>query len=307
MDRAAAEDWIRAHVDPVGPIETAHKRPWATVLRVPLADRIVWFKACAPVQAFEPRLTGELFARWPNRVAEVLGRDDERAWLLLANAGTSMRALGNPPETWLLALPLYAELQRGEAAHARDHLANGVPDLRVATWSARYDDLLKRDLPLDSSEIRRLREFARRFAELCGELAAHNVPETIQHDDLHMANVYKDGNRLRVLDWGDSSISHPFASLVVTFRFLEEINKLPPGDPWFRRLRDAYLEPWGTGLTDAFALGIRIGTFAHAFAWTRQRNALPEDARPEFDKVFSIVLRRAITQILDEDVCLPRQ
>ena len=60
--------------------------------------------------------------------------------------------------------------------------------------------------------------------------------------------------RLRVLDWGDSSISHPFASLVVTFRFLEEFNKLPPGDPWFPRLRDAYLEPWGHGLTDAFAL-----------------------------------------------------
>jgi hypothetical protein len=26
-------------------------------------DRVCWFKACAPVQAFEPRLTAELFAR----------------------------------------------------------------------------------------------------------------------------------------------------------------------------------------------------------------------------------------------------
>ena len=40
MDRAAAEDWIRAQVDPVGPIEMAHDRPWATVLRVPLANGI---------------------------------------------------------------------------------------------------------------------------------------------------------------------------------------------------------------------------------------------------------------------------
>ncbi len=299
MDRASAEAWIRAHVHPVGPIEVAHERPWATVLRVPLADSVAWFKACAPVQAFEPRLTGELFARWPDRVAEVLGQDDERAWLLLSDAGTPMRVLGNPPEAWLVALPLYAELQRGEAPHAHDHLAHGVPDLRVATWSARYDDLVKRDLPLDIDEIRRLRGFAPRFSELCGELAAHNVPETVQHDDLHMANVYKDGERLRLLDWGDSSISHPFASLVVTFRFLEEINKLPPGDPWFARLRDAYLEPWGTGLTEAFALAVRIGTFAHTVAWIRQRDALPEEARPAFDKAFSIVLRRAIAQILD--------
>jgi Phosphotransferase enzyme family len=299
LDRAAAEHWIRAHVDPVGPIESAHERPWATVLRVPLADSIAWLKVCAPLQAFEPRLTGELFARWPDRVAEVLAQDGERGWLLLADAGTPMRALGNPPEAWLCALPLYAELQRGEAAHAHDHLAHGVPDLRVSTWSARFDDLLKRDLALDRDEIRRLKEFAPRFSELCGQLAAYNVPETIQHDDLHMANVYKKGQRLRLLDWGDASISHPFASLVVTFRFLEEINKLPPGDSWFPRLRDAYLEPWGASLTDAFALAIRIGRFAHTFGWIRQRDALPEEARPEFDKGFSIVLRRAIAQIRD--------
>lgn len=299
VDRAAAEDWIRAHVDPVGPIETAHERPWATVLRVPLADRIIWFKACEPVQAFEPRLTAGLFARWPDRVPEVLGRDDERAWLLLADAGTPMRALGNPPEVWLHALPLYAELQRGEAPHARDHLAHGVPDLRVATWPARYDDLLRHDLPLEQHEIHRLRRFAPRFSELCGELAAHSVPETIQHDDLHMANVFQDGDRPRLLDWGDSSISHPFASLVVTFRFLEEFNQLPPHDPWFLRLRDAYLEPWGPGLSEAFALGVQAGAFAHTFAWMRQRDALKQEARPEFDRAFNIVLRRAISQIVE--------
>jgi hypothetical protein len=95
-------------------METAHERPWATVLRMPLADGGAWFKACAPVQAFEPRLTAGLYARWPDRVAEVLGYDEERAWLLLADAGQPVGELGNPPETWLTALPLYAELQRGE-------------------------------------------------------------------------------------------------------------------------------------------------------------------------------------------------
>jgi hypothetical protein len=116
-----------------GAIETAHERPWATVLRLPIAGSVAWFKACAAVQAFEPRLTARLFGRRPDRVAEVLGHDEERAWLLLADAGTPTRELGNPPEAWLAALPLYAELQRGEAAHTHDHLAHGVPDLRIAT------------------------------------------------------------------------------------------------------------------------------------------------------------------------------
>jgi hypothetical protein len=123
IDRVAAEDWIRLHAEPVGPIEKVHQRPWATVLRVPLGDGVAWFKACALVQAFEPRLTAELFARWPDRVPQVLGCDEDRGWLLLADAGKPVAMFGNPPEAWLIALPLYAELQRGEVAHVREHLA----------------------------------------------------------------------------------------------------------------------------------------------------------------------------------------
>ena len=296
VDLADAEDWIRAYVEPVGPIRAEHERPWATVLRVPIAGGVTWFKACGRVQGFEPRLTAQLFARHPDFVAEVLAHHEQRAWLLLADAGTPIGILGNPPETWLALLPGYAELQREEAAQVDDHLAHGVPDLRVATLPSRYDELLQRELPLEPEEIDRLRAFAPRFAELCDELDAYDVPETVQHDDLHMSNVYAQGEQLRVLDWGDSSISHPFASLVVTFRFLEEVTELQPDDPWFERLRDAYLEPWGRGLEGVFALAMRVGIFAHAIAWLRQRDHLPPKDRAEFDSVFSIVLRRAIAQ-----------
>jgi hypothetical protein len=103
------------------------ERPWASVLRVPVADGTVWFKSCAPVQAFEPRLSAGLFSRWPDRVAEVVAHDEQRNWLLLADAGTSIGEFGNQPETWLTVLPLYAELQRGEVAHSDGHLAGGCP------------------------------------------------------------------------------------------------------------------------------------------------------------------------------------
>jgi Phosphotransferase enzyme family len=294
--RASTEAWIREHVEPSGTIEVVHERPWATVSRVPLADGVAWFKACSPVQAFEPRLTAGLFARWPDRVAEVLGHDDERAWLLTRDAGTPMRASGNPPETWLASLPLYAELQRGEAPRARGHVADGVPDLRLSALPERYEALLERELPLERHALGSLRAFAPRLAGLCNELAAFQVPASVQHDDLHHANVYLRGDEVRFLDWGDACVSHPFMSLVVTFRFLDELNKLRPADPWFPRLRDAYLEPWGAGLTSAFELAIRVGAFAHAAAWLRQRGALPEEDRPSFDRTFRIVLLRALAR-----------
>lgn len=293
-DRVAFEAWINARVDPVGIIELASEEPWSTVLRVPLAEGVAWFKACAPAWAFEPRLTAELYARWPDRVAEVLGYDEERPWLLLADAGRSIYELGNPLEPWLSALPLYAELQRGEAARASEHLEHGVPDMRVTSLPERYDDFLRHDLPLESDEIARLRTFAPRFAELCAELAASGVAETVQHDDLHMWNVYAHSDRLRVLDWGDASISHPFASLVCTFRHIEFVNQLAPADPWFARLRDAYLEPWGPGLTEVCALAIRVGRFAYAFAHTRQRDNQAPDEPPGFDEDYLLVLQEAL-------------
>jgi len=297
LDLPAMEEWIRDSVEPAGEIQIEQEEPWATVLRVPLADDVAWFKACAPVQAFEAHLTADLFSRWPDRVPEVIACDEGRAWLLLADAGTSVDAFGNPPEAWMEILPRYAELQRGEVSHVGEHLAHGVPDLRLARLPAGYDELLELDLPLESPEIDRLREFQPRFAQLCVELAAAGVPESIQHDDLHCWNLYRNDDHLRVLDWGDSSVSHPFASLVVTFRFLEEITKLEPGDPWFARLRDAYLEPWGPDLRDVFRLAYRVGSFARAIAYIPVRSAVPKEELAEFDTDFTVVLRRAIAQM----------
>jgi len=296
LDVIAAEEWIRKHVEPAGPIETTHDRPWATVMRVPIVGGVTWFKACAPVQAFEPRLTAQLYARWPDRVTEVVAVDEARRWLLLGDAGVAVGEQGNPPEAWLKALPLYAELQQGEAAQALEHIAHGVPDLRMAALPAGYERLLAGELPLATHEVNRLRDYAPRFTELCTALAQLGIRESVQHDDLHMNNLFSDVGKLRVVDWGDASIAHPFFSLVVTFRFLEELNHLAPDDPWFRRLRNVYLEPWGSGREKTFEIAIRVGSFVHAIAWTRQRSALPVEARPEFDKAFAIILRRAVAQ-----------
>ncbi len=274
MDVDEAEAWIRTYVEPAGAIEVVHERPWATVLRVPAGDTAVWFKACGPVAAFEPRLTAQLSARWPDVIPEVIAHDEDRAWLLLAHGGTPVGVLGNPPEAWEAALPPYAELQRGETAYAADHLAHGVPDLRVEVLPDRYATMIARDdIPLEPHEIDRLRRFEHGFA---------------------LANVYERDGRMLVLDWGDSCVSHPFASLLETFIHLDELR---PDDPWYARLRDAYLEPWGPGLADTFELALRVAPFAHAIAWFRQLDNLPDgEIRTLFLQYFPAQLRRAVAQ-----------
>lgn len=270
--RNEAEAWIRAYVEPSGPLEVASDEPWATVLRVPLpGDDAAWFKACAPELAFEARLTAALASRWPDRLPEVLAVDESRAWLLLADAGTRL-GIGGGPEPWLDVLPAYAELQRGEAVHAADHLAAGVPDRRLASFPALYEELLARE-----PRVAR----ARGFGDLCAELAACGVPETVQHDDLHGHNVYVEAGP-RLLDWGDACVSHPFLTSFVTFAHLGE-HGLAADDPWAARLRDAYLEPWGdsTEVRTAWALAQRLGPLAHAFKELRTIGHVPDWMLPQ--------------------------
>ena len=288
-----ATSWVRSFVPIDGPLQLAQTEPWATVYRASAGGELVWFKVCAPHLAFEVPLTAGLSVRH-DVTTEVIAHDAGRRWLLMADAGASLGTLGNPPERWLAVLPAYAELQIRELERAAEHLAIGVPDLRLERLPALADDLVRADLPLEASERSALEAVVAHLPQRCDELAAAGIGPSVQHDDLHMWNVHLRDGTLRVLDWGDASIGHPFWSLLETFRFLEEANGLAPEDAWYARLRDAYLEPWGGDRRAAFDLAMRVSGIAHAVAWLHQRAALPEAERPDFDPSFAHILRLAL-------------
>ena len=268
------------HVELAGRLELVHERPWGSVWRAPVRGGVVWVKVCAPVQAFEPRLTAALASRWPGLLPEVHAADADRSWLLLGDAGERL-GFGVGPEPWLSLLPAYAELQCGEVAHVAEHLDAGVPDRRIASFPALYEAMVAHELPLSAADLARLRAFAPGFSRLCQELAAAGLPETIQHDDLHGNNVYMHNDAASILDWGDSCVSHPFLTLFVAFLHLEEMEGLAPGDPSFDLMRDAYLEPWGppAELRETFELAQRLGPFAHVFKELRVLDAIPKTMR----------------------------
>jgi hypothetical protein len=72
---------------------------------------------------------------------------------------------------------------------------------------------------------------------------------------------------------------------------------LAPGDPWFGRLRDVYLEPWGDDLVDTFDLAMRVGAVSNAIAAVRQQLALTGKDRDAFDDDFAIRLRGALRSV----------
>ena len=269
---AEAVAWIRARVEVNGEIEQPHVRWWSTVLRVPTADGDLFFKAVAPIHRFEAALTARLAELQPGRVTEVLDVDPARGWFLMRDAGTRLRELIETEADlhhWERVLPEYARLQLEVAPHAEEFLALGTPDERLAVLPQLFRDLLaKQPQGSTDEEYRQALESVPRFEDMCAELAEDELPDTIQHDDLHDGQVFVRDGRYLVFDWGDSCVSHPLLSLTVILRSTAWRLDLEPGGPELLRLRDAYLEPFGRG-PEIAEIAYRVGVVARAVAWKR--------------------------------------
>lgn len=227
----------------VGEVEQPHVTKWSTVLRVPTAEGPVWFKANDGSLRHEAGVTALLAARHPGNVPPLLAADVDRGWMLMADAGRRLREVlpeEGSLDRWLGVLGTVAEIQLACEDAIDELLALGVPDRRLATLPAAYDRLVH-DLDLEP----RFRAATPYVQELCDRLAGFGIRETLQHDDLHDAQVYvKDGADL-VMDWGDACISHPFFTLSVTLEGviswgLDDVEDSVDTAPF----RDAYLAPY---------------------------------------------------------------
>ena len=275
---AEATEWIREQVEVTGEIAQPHVQHWSTVLEVPTAEEKVWFKAVPSIHAFEPSLTALLARLQPGRVPDVLAVDADRAWMLMRDGGTRLRDLPATVEHWEHLLPGYAELQIAVTPYANQLLALGVSDLRLEVLPGELEDL--------AGDHPELLERLPEATELMEQLAAHGIPATVQHDDLHDGQVFVRDGRYRVLDWGDACVSHPFHTLTVTLRAATWRLGLEPGGTDVLRMRDAYLEPFGrpAELAPIADAAYRTGTLARALAWRRYLAARKSDTTDDADE-----------------------
>lgn len=216
---AEVRAWIESHVTITGEIEQPHVRAWATALRVPTNDGVVWFKASRGAFAFEGALLERIAPFAPELLPEVIAARPGDGWLLLADAGDRAR---EHPVDWRPLMRSYAHLQIATAPLAEELVGLGVVDGRTPNASV----LRARLRPETWAELEaRLPE----VESALGRLASSPLPAMLDHGDLHDGNVFSRNGAPRILDWGDASIAHPFMTLTV-----EE-------DP---AARDGYLEPF---------------------------------------------------------------
>ncbi len=262
--------------------------PWSAVFHCATTGGDVFFKACAPSQAFEPALARYLAERRPDDVLPVLAADLGRAWMLLPNGGDVLRhtLTGTADDLiahWSAILPRLASLQVDLAGDAAHLLSLGVLDRRPAVLPALYSDVLADTdrWPLDhpdglaTDDLPRLRALRPRLERLCAELDALGPADTLVHDDLHDGHIFvspsADGPPYRFFDFGDACVGHPFFQMIAPQRFYARAHdELELDDATVESLYEIYMRGWGdvtAARRRALALALAVGPLIRALTW----------------------------------------
>lgn len=307
-----AHAWIRAQLvlrdlRVAGAIETVHTRPWSIILRVPTTRGNFYFKALPDLFAYEAKLMQAL-AQWhPDSIPELVGVDITRGWMLMADGGERLREIvraTRDPSPWFQILPQYVALQSALSLRLDELLAMGLPDYRPRALPAHYETLLQ-DTPilrldqpkgLTSEEYARLRALAPQVAAWSAQLSAINIPDSLDHGDLHDGNVFVRDGHYTFIDWGDCAVAHPFFSMRVVLIGNENSLGLPDLDPSLAPLRDAYLSAWTSyasmpELRRAFKLSHWLANLAGALKWYGFVANVSDELREEFASPVPELLR----------------
>ena len=280
-DAALAERGVRRTDRPDPP----RIRAWSTVIRLPTSAGTVWFKAAAHETAAEVALYELLADVVPRQVLHPIAVDVPRGWMLLPDGGTSLgESLSNVDVVALLerVLPEYAALQLALAPHVPGMLALGMQDMRAARMPDRFDEaaaaVRPQLAPGDRAAFDRALSFRPSYESWARELGESPVPDSIDHNDLHAANILIPprgaGAPARFYDWGDAVVSHPFATMLHGLGWIPPLLGVAGDDPVMLRLRDAYLSAFTgfgsrTDLVRTLELACRVAKVARGLSWSR--------------------------------------
>jgi len=315
-----AHEWIRFQADShsiqiTGEIEQPHVYHWSTVMRMPSSEGTVYFKATAGETIHEITLTQKLAAWFPELAPVLIAVDTAQGWMLMRDGGEPLRASIRPTKDikpWKPVIKEYAKLQIGLAEHVDEMLALGIPDHRLATLPALYSQLLTdaeslrvdKEKGLTSDEFQQLKNLTSRFEQICADLSAYGIPESINHGDFHDGNVLLKDGCIIFFDWGDADVTHPFVSLRTLWVSIEIALELDDYifTPEMAELLDHYLEPFEKfaskeELKMAYALSKPVASVVKALAWHHSIKQMKESIRADYIHIVPAVLQEFLYHV----------
>ena len=223
----AALGWVDEHVERTGPPHPAKLWSLSAVLRIPTADRTLWFKATCDGFHAEAGLTAAVARLAPDVAPVVVAADADRAWLLLEDIPGADDA--DPTHAAETAARL-ARLQLDTLAHRHEFEAAGAPDRGRDTTLAAVRGVLRDSIErplMSAAQLARLDELEGWLVERITDYWAAGLPDVLCHGDLHTGNIAWVDGRPLLFDWTDTCLSHPYLDV----RHLAQDAARDTGDP----------------------------------------------------------------------------
>jgi Ser/Thr protein kinase RdoA (MazF antagonist) len=107
-------------------------------------------------------------------------------------------------------IDLFVELQSRWVGRTDALLALGVNDWRAKALAGAIETTFERNADdLGAPDRDALSRFLGALGERFEAVAACGLPDTLVHGDFSPGNLRSDGERLTLIDWGDSGVGHP--------------------------------------------------------------------------------------------------
>lgn len=243
--RRKMEAWVEQKL-PYRPIAFVQNRSWerSALFKIKTTKANYYFKAVPDVFSHEPGIQKLLAEHYPSYVPEVIALDLEKNWYIMDELQGDLLGKSTNIRHWETALHRMVTIQKSSLIHKdklqklgspvrpvietlNNHLEESLDELvSNSNISLEKHIVLKKSIPSILSLARRLHE--------------SRLPISLDHGDLFGGNIIVQQGQPVIYDWSDSSLTHPFLSVIV---LLEEVNEYF-SEQVSQKLLDSYLEEW---------------------------------------------------------------
>lgn len=230
---------------------------YSCVYKLSGSDGSFFLKRCPEKFYVEPSLIKYFSSLGCSGVPGIIAENEQLHCFLMHSAGDkTVKALceAHFDESLILrSIRQYTEIQRACEKEIKTLFSFGLEDWQLTNFSTLCLELIKQqshllDAGLTTSAYSKLLALFPFIENVVETLAKYKLPATISHCDFHPGNTIYDtqANRLTIIDWGETVISHPFFSLCGFLWNLTYWFKLAEDDEILIKCRQEAIKAWLT-------------------------------------------------------------
>lgn len=269
----------------ISPIKLTNPSIRSVHARIQTDSGQLFFKALAPGQLFEARLTSASAGLTPEQFVMPLAIDPANGWMLSPDYGSTMDSLPITPELWARALSSLGKAQVGLIPYEETLFDTGLQIMEPQWLPEEFNNalMLHASLPADHPLGIPANDADHAFSALgdieraCQVLSAGPVPLSLEHGSFDLSRAFiptEEEAHARLLNLGDSHWAHPFASLARPIERMRIDFRAEADDPRIMQAIGAYLEEFaefGTPdeLYGLIAPALRIAPLHTHATWLR--------------------------------------